>query len=526
MKANVIQDLLFLPNSEITYIARYIHDISLKFISAVFIINLVIEYFREWKFHLVLRQTLIALIAIYSFTTIHQKGVEYSFEGSSQLINKYSKNNHFIKNWTAATNTFGRNYKEKKEGVWEKLVHKVKTITSDIVAFGIWSICVFFFMLLKQLYSFVYHFTLAFAPLCAVLSIFPISRNSLAGAIKSSMWCMLVPFLVATMLIVVGNAIEFRSGNEEYLVSNLEGLIQLGVSIVLILWTMVLAQKIIDGTGMSNVAAQIGQMATMAAMMKPHNFGMNKGLGIVKGAPVWGMGRAGEFLSQKANNIRSNRGLVPNAEQVLKSGVKLKDDKVLAFNTDNYKETNPKSVTSPQLEKQKSQAVTSKNQSGHTDNKAESIAQKSDQKLNERPNPPLINKPSLKPHEKAVLMADNLINYPRNKKAKIDRFEHVQKLPLNSPTHLKNIQMPLGAYTKMQKTPSFQEKVLGIRPEKAPFKRFPENLPVLEEKNLNYRKDSFRPSQGKSMRKKNPLKEDSKKIVQPISPKENPRTRK
>ena len=275
MQNNIIRDLLFKPNSEMMTMAKYIHEISLKFLPGVFIINLVVEYFRGWRFLEVVKQTFISLIAMYSFLEIHQTGVRLALEGSSHMMNKYSRNNHFVQKWSESSRTFKSN--AQKSNLWEIFKYKVKTVTSDILAFGLWSLCLFFFLLLKQLYSFVYHFTYALAPLCAVLSIFPLTRNSFYGTLKSSLWCMLMPFMVAMMICIVGNGIEFKSCRDEYLVSNLEGLIQLTVSIVLILWTTVITQKIIDGTGLSAVASNLGQMASMAAILKPNRLGMETG---------------------------------------------------------------------------------------------------------------------------------------------------------------------------------------------------------------------------------------------------------
>jgi len=103
--------------------------------------------------------------------------------------------------------------------------------------------------------------------LCAILSVLPITSKSLTGAIKTSLWCILMPFVVAIVLALIGDSDAFFKTYSGGIVQNLESLIQLLVMTIILLLTPLITSKIMTDTGVTSVAENVGQMAAMSTMI-------------------------------------------------------------------------------------------------------------------------------------------------------------------------------------------------------------------------------------------------------------------
>jgi hypothetical protein len=123
------------------------------------------------------------------------------------------------------------------------------------------------FFLLTQLYSLTYHLTIAMIGLCAVLSVLPITSRSLVGAVKSSLWCILMPFVVAIILCLIGDSDAFFKTYSGGIVQNLESLIQLFIMTIILLLAPMITSKIMSESGVSHVAESLGQMAAMTTLI-------------------------------------------------------------------------------------------------------------------------------------------------------------------------------------------------------------------------------------------------------------------
>lgn len=261
---SLLKDLLFISNPKVLGLTTYLNQTALLFILPAFYIGIISEYFTNFDFTSVSKRTVIAFFAIKLLTPIHVEAVDQSLEISSQLLRRYSPQNKFLTAYQQAKGDVGNAV---KTGVWEKLTSIVKMLVNDPIVMIIFLLSYIAFFLLTQLYSLTHHLTIAMFGLCAVLSILPITSNSLKGAVKSSLWCMLMPFVVAIILCLIGDSDAFFKTYSGGIVQNLESLIQLFIMTIILLLAPLITSKIMSDSGVSHMAENLGQMAGMATMI-------------------------------------------------------------------------------------------------------------------------------------------------------------------------------------------------------------------------------------------------------------------
>jgi hypothetical protein len=435
---SVLEELLFQKSSSMLSIVDYVKSTSLKFLPGFFCLSLAIEYFRDWNFLQVLKQLVVVLIALMAFKSIHIDVVDHSFEAAQNILDHFDGQNEFLKRWKNEAA-----HRESSDESFDLTNLNIKNLTSDVLSNLVWIICLFFFILLKQLYSFVYYLTLIFFPICALLSLLPITRGALAGAIKSSMWCMLMPFILAIAIVLLGQSLNWPTQESNYLVSNLEGILRLCVCLFLVLLSTLLAQKIIDGTGVSSFASSIGQMATMTAMLKSNQFGLR---GAVQGplrsmkALGWGLGSTQQQLGQRADRIRDKYGMHPKVKDIA-PGFKNRANIPQGFEgMGSFSTLNPSGFHST------NSASSMETMSGPYQSYSSSTAQ-------------IPRSPGFL--EKAVLSADKVVNVRSNSQAKKRQINHAASIVSRPGYDSHNKTLPLANYKKTKNLGSIKDILLG-----------------------------------------------------------------
>lgn len=310
-----LKDLLLITNPNVLSLADYLNRTALLFILPCFYMAIICEYFTNWNFKDVAKRALIAFLAIKLLTPLHVSFVNESLTISSQLVKKYSPQNKFL---TAYNHT----KMDRKTGVWKKLSSIVEMIVTDPIVLIIFLLSYISFFLLTQLYSLIYHLGIVLIGLCAVLSIFPITSRSLVGAVKTSLWCVLMPFVVAIVLCLIGDSDAFLKTYSGGIVQNLESLIQLLIMTVILLMTPMITSKIMSDSGISSVAENIGQMAAMSTLIG--------GAGLLTARASMGMKQAHNLatrplinggkkaVSNKASEIMEKKGIAPKVSDLSK----------------------------------------------------------------------------------------------------------------------------------------------------------------------------------------------------------------
>ncbi len=329
--ASMLKDLLLMTNPKVLGLSQYLNQSALLFLLPAFYIGMCVEYFTNFDFKSVAKRSIIAFLAIKLLVPIHVEGVDTSLKISSEIISRYSPQNKFL---SAYQNAKSENGEVTKTGVWGKLTSIVKMVVDDPIVMIIFLLSYVAFFLLTQLYSLIYHLAIALFGLCAVLSILPITSKSLIGAVKTSLWCMIMPFVVAIVLALIGDSDAFFKTYSGGIVQNLESLIQLLVMTIILLLTPLITSKVMNDSGISSVAENIGQMAAMSTMIGgasvASRFIGSKSKAI--GGAIYGgttkpiVNKVKSSISNRANEITQTKGIGPtlNTLTASTSGEKLK----------------------------------------------------------------------------------------------------------------------------------------------------------------------------------------------------------
>ncbi|MGZ3789734.1 MAG: hypothetical protein ACXVLQ_14490 [Bacteriovorax sp.] len=313
---SMLKDLLLITNPKVLGLSNYLNQSALLFLLPAFYIGMIVEYFTNFDFKGVAKRSVIAFFAIKLLVPIHVEAVDTSLQVSSELISRYSPQNKFL---MAYQNAKGESESGTKSGVWNKLTSIVKMVVDDPIVIIIFLLSYLAFFLLTQLYSLTYHLAIAMFGLCAVLSILPITSKSLTGAVKTSLWCIIMPFVVAIVLALIGDSDAFFKTYSGGIVQNLESLIQLLVMTIILLLTPMMTSKIMNDSGISGIAENLGQMAAMSSMIGGATFA-SKVIGS-KSRRIGGvvhnstskplMNRIKGFVSKRASEITQTKGIGP-----------------------------------------------------------------------------------------------------------------------------------------------------------------------------------------------------------------------
>lgn len=343
IEAGLLKNLLLTENPRIIGLSEYLNQVALLFIVPAFYVGMIIEYFTNFDFQGVAKRAFIAFLAIKLLMPIHIQMVDQSLSVSSTLLSKYSSGNKFLTAYQNASVVT-----DSSKGIWDRLKGIVAIVTDDSIVVSIFLFSYGAFFLLTQLYGLIYHLTLSFIGLCAVLSIFPITSKSLKGAVYSSLWCVVMPFVVMIVLSLVGDSDAFLKDYTGGIVQNIESLIQLLVMMILLLMTPFLTSKIMNGTGLNSVADNIGQMAAMSTMVGGASYAskiasssalkLGSADHSVSSKPL--MNRVKDNLSKKATQIADNKNLGVSLNSLASDSFRERTKGTLNDLKDNFAKTN------------------------------------------------------------------------------------------------------------------------------------------------------------------------------------------
>jgi hypothetical protein len=285
---NLLEDMLLLQERGIVLLAKEMGEVAFQFVLPCFSISLVMEYFGKWEFFDVVKKLLIILAFMGVFQGLHQKAVEISFDVANKTLKKVSPRNIFVRKW------YENKLKTKEKENWSWIEKFAIPNLNDLLATAFFLLAKVFIWVLKLIYSTVYHFTYVFAGISALLYFFPSTNRSLMGTLHSSLWCILMPFVIVGILALIGNSIDEKALNGELALSNIENILWLfGITLILLLSPLI-TMVLINGSGISSAGA------TMGTMMTRH------GLHVLRSIPTW-YGQAKVITSQtvlKTGNLK------------------------------------------------------------------------------------------------------------------------------------------------------------------------------------------------------------------------------
>ena len=269
MRSNIMADLLFIENTSVASVARYINATCFKFVIAFLILGVIIELFSDCDFRGLIKRTFLALFVFATFEMFLVQGVNISFEFSSKIIKKFSPNNALVVGWQKSLITARKmkamdKIRDRKITFWDRMVVLAKTVYTDSLSFLTWVFTYVAFILLQNIYSLLYNLLYAFMGLAALLSILKWTAKSLVGAFNTYLVLLITPVVAAIIIILMGENVEFAVTSEGTIVTNIQALIQLCITAIVLLLSPVMASALLFGTGLHEVGNQIARMAAMS----------------------------------------------------------------------------------------------------------------------------------------------------------------------------------------------------------------------------------------------------------------------
>ena len=234
------------------------------FVLPTFLIALIWEYFNEFKFGEVVKKLILILVFMGVFYPIHKEGVELSLKSSGELLREISPNNLFLKKWTEVKVKTSEDKMSKATG-WGTIERILVPNFNDLLGTVFFLLSKLLIWILKLVYSTVYHLTYVFAPLTAILYFFPITNASIKGTIISSLWCMILPFVLIAILAIVGNSFQTNANNGEVVISSMDQILWLFGVTLLIVASPILTLGLLKGSGMAMAGTATVVLMTSAA---------------------------------------------------------------------------------------------------------------------------------------------------------------------------------------------------------------------------------------------------------------------
>lgn len=256
-----IESLLFIDNPNAAEIAQLMINECESFLPVVFVIALTLEFFRGMNFKRVIFTLLTAILTFNFFIPFHQEMVKSSLRYSDTLVTKYDKRESFSDIFKDKVGD------DNEEGLYESLFN-ITGPFNNIIGYVLNGISYFCLFLLKYIYSIVYYLTMILVGISALLSFFPVTQTSLNGSFRASLWCAVMPLVVAFILILVGNSdvVVFTDNIANDLYSGFTRYISLLMMSICIILSPLITTKLLDGTGINSVADTISKAATFSTI--------------------------------------------------------------------------------------------------------------------------------------------------------------------------------------------------------------------------------------------------------------------
>ena len=294
MSTGLIKSMLLLEEPNITGLRLGIESYSKIFLSVAFIAALTWQFLTDMKFLEVVKNLVLALVFMGCFYEFHTQAVDLSFTASEQLLREVSPRNIFLRKWSEVKVKTSEN--SKSSFISNFAIPNLNDLLGTAL-FLMSKVCI---LILKLIYTTVYYFTFIFAPVTAVLSLLPGLKNSMSGSITSSLWCILLPFVLVVFLALVGNSVQIPAANGQLAITSMDQLIWIFGITLLMLLTPSFTFSLIKGS-VASTADAIGVKMTgvgaKALVGLPIMYGLGK--------KVFGIGgkvKGGTKASNEKNN--------------------------------------------------------------------------------------------------------------------------------------------------------------------------------------------------------------------------------
>ena len=394
---NVLHDMLLINEPSVLMLYKEMVKLTSYFIPPCFLIAVIIEFFGKMEFADVVKRLFIASLIMSSFYAIHTKAVDISLETASKTLKKVSPRNLFVKKW------YESKVKTKQKSGWGYLESLAIPNLNDLVATTFFLLAKVFTWILKLIYSSVFHLTYVFSGITALLYFFGWTKRALIGTIQSSLWCMILPFVIVGILSLVGNTIDQKVVKGQLAIADVETILWLfGVTLILLL-SPVITWGMVRGDGIAYAGSQMGTLAVnsglkawrmIPAMINQTKntkrkaggvYNKEKNVSSAKSNQTKIAGNQNESKSDLVNiDSRDNPHLRESSKQTQKEITKSNSNQTKELKTNKIQESNQKNISSKEVKthgQKESKSAITKNSTLNNTSKTKDRQQKLTAKL-------------------------------------------------------------------------------------------------------------------------------------------------
>lgn len=262
LSGNTFYELLFMDSPGIVVVATNIANVSKLYVGVFFLIGVIYEFFKGNRYSDLVIRTIFASFLFAVFNPFLIKSVETSFIYSEQIFRSSAKDNRLLIGMKQAGALAEREIKKIGNGnkgkitLWQKLSIMAKVIVNDPISIVIWILIYIAFLFLKIVYSIMFYLLYVFLPVQALFFIPAPTSAGLQGAFRTYLTLVTTPLVLTVILILVGGSANFI-GTGHTLTENLEGLVQLLVSSILLLMAPFFASTLFGSNGFQSAATRI-----------------------------------------------------------------------------------------------------------------------------------------------------------------------------------------------------------------------------------------------------------------------------
>jgi len=251
----MIESLLLIQEPSVMKLFREINSLSLSLFPVCITLACIAEYIGSVNFYKLTQKVVIVFFILIFFEPLHKRVIDISLNGSEELISKVSPQNPFMKKF------YEKKYSKNKVKNKDFLSKFVLPNLHELVSTSMYVLIKIFMWLLKLIYSSVYHLTYVFSSISALLYLFSWTSHSMKGIVSSTLWCMLMPFVIVSMLVLVGNTITMSAPSNSVGLSDIELLIWLFGITILLLISPLITLNIVKSDGFAGVSSQMGAIS-------------------------------------------------------------------------------------------------------------------------------------------------------------------------------------------------------------------------------------------------------------------------
>ena len=261
MNSSFIKDILLIQDKSIVLLHRELLSFCGYFVAPFFTVALVLEYLGAMDFGDVVKRLLIAVLVMSSFFYFHKTASDASLDFASDTLKKVSPRNLFMKKWSE------KKVRTKLPSGWDYVwLGNSQDNINDLFGTALFLMSKILFIVLKLIYSTVYHLNYVFSGYTALCFFFKWTQGALRGTFLSLGWCVLQPFVLVAILCIVGNSFDQSSLKGEVVGSGVDHMVWLfGVSL-LIVATPIITYTLISGGGVQGAGAKLSELVVGAGL--------------------------------------------------------------------------------------------------------------------------------------------------------------------------------------------------------------------------------------------------------------------